>query len=131
MQCVYLSVRLFSAPFCPTFVPKPQATLERVRPERASSAGNRADIIIEQTADALDQTQSATQRDLAVSLLNRETTMYRRGGGGLQPREKRTNRGCRSCGEGIRRERGGAWAGGGGFPPLPGGAGAGHTRPRA
>src|SRR3954452_10517432 len=105
MQCVYLSVRLFSAPFCPTFVPKPQATLERVRRERASSAGNRADIIIEQTADALDQTQSATQRALAVSLLNRETTMYRRVERALQRIEDGTYGVCISCDEPISAKR--------------------------
>src|SRR4051812_6883127 len=131
MQCVYLSVRLFSAPFCPTFVPKPQATLERVRRERASSAGNRADIIIEQTADALDQTQSATQRDLAVSLLNRETTMYRRVERALQRIEDGTYGVCISCDEPISAKRLQAVAGGGVFLPFQERRGAGQQRPRA
>src|SRR3954466_11169920 len=84
---------------------KLKATLERVRRERASSAGNRADIVIEQTADALDQTQSATQRDLAVSLLNRETRMYRRVERALQRIEDGTYGVCISCDEPISAKR--------------------------
>jgi hypothetical protein len=40
--------------------------------------GKRGDIVIQQSADALDQTQFAAERDLVVTLLNRHTEMSRR-----------------------------------------------------
>jgi DnaK suppressor protein len=82
-----------------------KALLEHARRERASSVGNRSDIVIEQTADALDQTQSATQRDLAVSLLNREATTHRQVERALRRMEQGTYGLCLGCEKPIRVKR--------------------------
>jgi RNA polymerase-binding transcription factor DksA len=55
-----------------------QAALKAKLATIVSGGDKRADIIIEQTPDALDQVQFATERDLAVTLLNRDCKMSRR-----------------------------------------------------
>ena len=61
-----------------------RATLEAKLAAIATGSDKRADIVIQQTPDALDQTQYAAERDLTVSLLNRESQMSRRLRGALQ-----------------------------------------------
>jgi len=53
-------------------------TLEIKLASIVSSPDKRSDIVIQQSPDALDQTQFAAERDLVVSLLNRDTEMSRR-----------------------------------------------------
>ena len=55
-----------------------KSTPEALLIASGASPAKRADIFIESSPDALDETQFATQRDLAVTLLNRETKMRRR-----------------------------------------------------
>jgi DnaK suppressor protein len=55
-----------------------QAALKAKLATIVSGADKRAEIVIEQTPDALDQVQFATERDLAVALLNRDCKMSRR-----------------------------------------------------
>src|SRR5262249_41138954 len=81
-----------------------KAMLEHAR-RTVSFAGNRADIVIEQTADALDKTQSATQRDLAISLLNREATTPRQLERALQRIEEGTYGVCIACDKPISAKR--------------------------
>ena len=82
-----------------------KAMLDNLRHEGGALAGKRADIHIEPTADSLDQTQSAAQRDLAVSLLNRETKTYRRVERALQRIEDGTYGVCLACDEPISAKR--------------------------
>jgi hypothetical protein len=56
----------------------PKADLAARLAANVSGSDLRADIVIQQSPDSLDQTQFAAERDLAVSLLNRETQMSRR-----------------------------------------------------
>src|SRR5690349_15356396 len=55
-----------------------KASLESKLVDMAAISGKRADIVIQPSADALDQVQFASGRDLAVLLLNRESEMYHR-----------------------------------------------------
>jgi len=55
-----------------------RTTLEMKLVSMASSSDKRAEIAIQHSPDALDQTQFAAERDLVVSLLNRDTEMSRR-----------------------------------------------------
>ncbi|MCC6588191.1 MAG: TraR/DksA family transcriptional regulator [Bryobacterales bacterium] len=52
-------------------------TLKALRTELINSLPGRDGIFIEQTSDALDQTQSAADRDLAVETLNRHSARLR------------------------------------------------------
>jgi DnaK suppressor protein len=70
-----------------------------------NGSGKRGDIVIQQSADALDQTQFATERDLAVSLLNRDTQMSRRVKGALRRVEEGTFGTCLNCEEPISVKR--------------------------
>src|SRR4051812_6655811 len=55
-----------------------------------SGSDKRGDIVIQHSADALDQTQFAAERDLVVTLLNRDTQMSRRVKAALDPMEDGT-----------------------------------------
>ena len=55
-----------------------KTTLQSKLDTIASGADRRAGIVIQHSPDALDQTQFAAERDLAVTLLNRDTQMSRR-----------------------------------------------------
>jgi DnaK suppressor protein len=70
-----------------------------------SRAPKRADIVIQQSADDLDQTQFATERDLTVSLLNRDSQMSRRVKGALRRMEDGTYGTCLACEEPISVKR--------------------------
>ena len=82
-----------------------KASLEDLRLDSISSVGKRDHIVIEQTADALDQTQSAAQRDLAVSLLNRGAKTYRSVESALRRIEDGTYGVCLACDEPISAKR--------------------------
>ena len=63
------------------------------------------DIVAQQSPDALDQTQFATERDLMVSLLNRDTEMYRRVKAALSRLEDGTYGTCLTCEDSISVKR--------------------------
>jgi DnaK suppressor protein len=65
----------------------------------------RGDIVIQQSADALDQTQFAAERDLVVTLLNRDTQMFRRVRAALQRMEEGTYGTCLNCEDAINVKR--------------------------
>ena len=70
-----------------------------------ASADKRADIVIQQCPDALDQTQFAAERDLTVSLLNRQSQMLRRVLAALQRMEGGSYGVCLACEETISVKR--------------------------
>jgi DnaK suppressor protein len=70
-----------------------------------TGSDKRWDIVIQQSADALDQTQLATERDLVVTLLNRDTEMSRRVKGALQRIEDGTYGTCLTCEDQISAKR--------------------------
>jgi DnaK suppressor protein len=65
----------------------------------------RGDIVIQQAPDALDQTQFAAERDLTVSLLNRDSQMFRRVRGALERLGDGTYGVCLSCEDPISPKR--------------------------
>ena len=75
--------------------------LESIRP----GSNKREEIMIQQNADALDQTQFATERDLVVSLINRESEMSRRVRSALRRIEEGTFGSCAVCEEQISVKR--------------------------
>ncbi len=82
-----------------------KATLETKLATIATGSDKRADLVIQQSPDDLDQTQFATERDLAVSLLNRDTQMSRRVKGALRRMEAGTYGTCLACEEPISVKR--------------------------
>src|SRR5690242_9397034 len=70
-----------------------------------STSDKRGDIAIQQSADALDQTQFAAERDLVVTLLNRDTQISRRLNGALARMEDGSYGLCLSCDEPISVKR--------------------------
>jgi len=82
-----------------------KATLEAKLAAIASGSDKRADIVIQQSPDALDQTQYAAERDLAVSLLNRESQLSRRVLGALTRMEDGSYGVCLTCEEPISVKR--------------------------
>ena len=70
-----------------------------------AGSDKRGDIVIQQSADALDQTQFAAERDLVVTLLNRDTQMSRRVKGALQRMEEGTYGTCLACDDPISVKR--------------------------
>ena len=82
-----------------------KATLETKLATIATGYERRADIVIQQSPDALDQTQYAAERDLAVSLLNRETKLSRRVQSALMRMEDGTYGVCLICEEPISVKR--------------------------
>jgi len=70
-----------------------------------TGADKRGDIVIQQSADALDQTQFAAERDLVVTLLNRHTQMFRRVKAALQRVEEGTYGTCLTCEDAISVKR--------------------------
>jgi DnaK suppressor protein len=65
----------------------------------------RGDIVIQHSADALDQTQFAAERDLAVTLLNRDSQMSRRVRAALLRMEEGTYGTCLTCEDSISVKR--------------------------
>ncbi|MEO8597335.1 MAG: TraR/DksA family transcriptional regulator [Candidatus Solibacter sp.] len=78
----------------------------------AERPDKRGDIAIQQSADALDQTQLAAERDLVVTLLNRDTQMHRRLKTALLRMEDGTYGTCLACEEpiSVKRLRAVPWA---------------------
>src|SRR6266699_1878260 len=89
-----------------------KATLQHKLQAIVSGSDKRQDIIIQQSADDLDQTQFAAERDLVVSLLNRDTQMSRRLKSALQRMDDGTYGSCLACEETItfKRLRAVPWA---------------------
>jgi DnaK suppressor protein len=71
----------------------------------ATGSDKRGDIVIQQSADSLDQTQFAAERDLVVSLLNRDTQLSRRVKGALLRMEDGTYGICLACEDPISVKR--------------------------
>src|SRR5215472_5414786 len=82
-----------------------KSTPEALLIASGTSAAKRTDIFIESSPGALDETQFATQRDLAVTLLNRETKMRRRVERALQRTEDGSYGICLGCDEPISAKR--------------------------
>jgi DnaK suppressor protein len=78
----------------------------------AAGSSKRADIAIQQSPDSLDETRLAVERDLAVSLLNRDAQLSRRIQGALRRMEDGAYGVCLDCQEPIRimRLRAVPWA---------------------
>lgn len=89
-----------------------KATLESKLETLVAGPDKRQDIIIQQCPDALDQTQFAADRDLAVSLLNRESETCRRVRGALRRMGDGTYGSCLACDEtiNVKRLRAVPWA---------------------
>lgn len=82
-----------------------KATLEAKLVDITSGSDKRADIVIQPSPDALDQTQYSAERDLAVSLLNRETKLSRRVQGALRRIDDGGYGVCQICDEPISVKR--------------------------
>ena len=82
-----------------------KATLQTKLATIATGSDKRADIVIQQSPDALDQTQFATERDLVVSLLNRDTQMSRLVKGALRRMVDGTYGTCLACEDPISVKR--------------------------
>src|ERR1039457_2746637 len=82
-----------------------KATLETKLATIATGSDKRADIVIQQSADDLDQTQFATERDLVVSLLNRDSQMSRLVMGALRRMEDGTYGTCLACEDPVSVKR--------------------------
>ena len=82
-----------------------RTTLETKLATLATGSDKREDIVIQQSPDALDQTQFAAERDLTVSLLNRDSQMFRRVQGALQRIADGSYGICLSCEDPISPKR--------------------------
>ena len=71
----------------------------------ATGPDKRGDIAIQQSPDALDQTQFAAERDLVVTLLNRDTQMARRVKAALGRMRDGTYGACLTCEDSISVKR--------------------------
>jgi DnaK suppressor protein len=74
-----------------------KVTLQAKLVKSATGSDKRAEIAIQQSADSLDQTQFAAERDLAVSLLNHDTQLSRRVKAALARMEDGTYGTCLTC----------------------------------
>lgn len=79
--------------------------LQTLRSELVSTLPGRDAILIEQAPDALDQTQSAAARDLAVETLNRHSTRLREVDAALKRISEGTYGVCMECEEDISARR--------------------------
>jgi DnaK suppressor protein len=82
-----------------------KATLEAKLAAIGAGSNKRADIIIQQSPDALDEIRLAAERDLTVSLLNRDAQMSRRIQGALRRMEDGAYGACLVCDEPISFKR--------------------------
>jgi DnaK suppressor protein len=89
-----------------------KATLESKLVAIVEGSDKRADIVIQHAPDALDQTQLAAERDLAVALINRESLLSRRVLGALRRMEYGSYGVCLACEEpiSVKRLRAVPWA---------------------
>ena len=82
-----------------------QAALETKLASIFNASDKRADIAVQQAPDALDQTQFATERDLAVSLINHESQLARLVQGALRRMQEGSYGVCLACEEPISAKR--------------------------
>jgi DnaK suppressor protein len=82
-----------------------KTTLQNKLKTIVTGSDKRGDIVIQQSADALDQTQFAAERDLVVTLLNRDTVMSRRVKAALGRMEDGTYGICLTCEDSISVKR--------------------------
>ena len=82
-----------------------KTTLQNKLETIVTGSDKRGDIVIQHSADALDQTQFATERDLVVTLLNRDTVMSRRVKAALGRMEDGTYGICLACEDSISAKR--------------------------
>jgi DnaK suppressor protein len=89
-----------------------KTTLQAKLATIATGSDKRGAIVIQQSADALDQTQFAAERDLAVSLLNHDTRMSRRVHAALRRMKEGTYGTCLTCDDsiGVKRLQAVPWA---------------------
>lgn len=87
-------------------------TLKALRKELVGSLPGRDAILIENAPDALDQTQSATERDMAVETLNRHSARLRQVDAALDRLADGSYGICLECEEeiGARRLKALPWA---------------------
>jgi DnaK suppressor protein len=79
--------------------------LEAKRAELGHMVRNREGIVIEKTPDALDAVQHATERELAIRNLDRESSLLRNVRGALRRIETDTFGVCLHCEEDISPKR--------------------------
>jgi DnaK suppressor protein len=79
--------------------------LEAKRAELGRLARNREGIVIERAADAIDEVQHATERELAIRHLDRESDLLRNVRNALQRMEQGAFGVCLRCEEGISSRR--------------------------
>ncbi|MGH9660896.1 MAG: TraR/DksA family transcriptional regulator [Bryobacteraceae bacterium] len=84
---------------------KHKASLEAKRAELAGGLRNREGIVIEKTADALDEVQLAGERELAIRNLDREASLLRSVRGALARIADGTYGVCMHCDEEISPKR--------------------------
>jgi RNA polymerase-binding transcription factor len=82
-----------------------KATLQLKLATIATGPDKRADIVIQQSPDSLDQTQFAAERDLVVTLLNRDTQMSHLLKGALRRMGDDTYGTCLACDDPISVKR--------------------------
>ncbi len=87
--------------------------LEARQSELAKVLRNREGIVIEKSADALDEVQHATERELAIRNLDRDSHLLRNVRGALQRMDEGSYGTCLHCEEEISPKRLDAvpWAG--------------------
>ncbi|MEO7143562.1 MAG: TraR/DksA family transcriptional regulator [Bryobacteraceae bacterium] len=84
---------------------KYKAALEAKRAELARGLSRRDEIAIQKTADALDEVQFATERELAIRNLDRESGLMRAVRAALARMEDGTYGACIHCEEEIKARR--------------------------
>jgi len=82
-----------------------KAILESQEAELAGRLGNRDGIAIEKTADALDEVQSAGERELAIRNLHRESNLLRKVRSALTRMAGETYGDCLNCDAEINAKR--------------------------
>ena len=82
-----------------------QEILERQQAELMRGLRNRDAIAIEKSADQMDETQYATERDLAIRNVDRESTLLRQVKAALRRVENGTFGMCADCEETISPTR--------------------------
>src|SRR6185437_15907841 len=84
---------------------KYRAALEAKQAELARGLGKRDEIAIEKTADALDEVQFATERELAIRNLDRESGMLRAVRSALARMDHGVYGACVHCEQEIKPKR--------------------------
>lgn len=74
-----------------------QSILEEKAAELGRALGKRDDITIEKSADQMDEIQYASERDLAIRNVDRDSTMLRQVKGGLRRLSEETFGICADC----------------------------------